>query len=96
MTTQLEFHERERQEALRHAPYQELNQEQLREEMAAVPVAVLRQAALRWSAPRGRRREAVIDGIVAALHNPYTNRGDSYRIALGHIRACQLPSRRAP
>jgi hypothetical protein len=88
MTTQPEFLERERQRALQCAPSGEIDEAHLRAELATVPVAVLRRAAERWSAPRGRSRQQVIDGIVASLQNPHTNQGDSFRIALGHVRAC--------
>jgi hypothetical protein len=90
----MNYHQRQRDEALGHAPLHELSEAAFRAELATVPLAALRQAAIRWSAPRGRSREQVIDGIVAALHNPHTNQGDDFRIALGHVRACQLQTRR--
>lgn len=82
-----DYYERQRQAALTLAPAEEIDEAQLRAALADVPVRQLRLAAIRWSAPRGRSREQVIDGIMAALHNPHTNRGDSLRIALGHVRA---------
>lgn len=80
---------RERVRALEAAPLRELTEDQFRQELADLPVKVLRQAAVRWSAPRGRTKEAVVDGIVEALKNPHINQGDSYRVALGHVLACE-------
>ena len=85
-----DYFQRQRQKALELAPAEEINTDQLRALLATASIAALRLAAIRWSAPRGRTREQVIDGIVAALHNPHINRGDSFRIALGHIRACEV------
>ena len=90
-----DYYERQRQAALKLAPAEEIDEAQLRAMLADVPLRHLRRTAIRWSAPRGRSREQIIDGIVAALHNPHTNRGDSYRIALGHIRACERQTKRA-
>jgi hypothetical protein len=89
-----DFYERQRQEALKLAPASEINEDQLRALLTMASVAALRLAAVRWSAPRGRSREQIIDGIVAALHNPHINRGDDFRIAMGHVRACGLQTRR--
>ncbi len=86
--THLNYRALESQRALEHAPVQELTESQFRTELAALPLAGLRLAAVRWSAPRGRTREQVINGIVAALHNPHLNQGDSFRLALGHVRSC--------
>lgn len=88
MTTHAESVERERQRALAFAPLEEIDEARLRAELAELPIAALRHASLRWSGPRGRSRQQVIDGILAGLSNPHTNRGDSFRIALGHARAC--------
>jgi hypothetical protein len=94
VVTPEDYYERQRQEALKLAPASEINEDQLRALLTMASVAALRTAAVRWSAPRGRSRDAVIDGIVTALHNPHINRGDSFRLALGHIRACELQTRR--
>jgi hypothetical protein len=85
-----DYYQRQRQDALRLAPAAEIGEDQLRALLAAASVAALRLAAIRWSAPRGRSREQIIDGIVAGLQNPHTNQGDSFRLALGHIRACEV------
>jgi hypothetical protein len=94
VVTPEDFYERQQQAALKLTPASEINEDQLRALLTMASVAALRLAAVRWSAPRGRSREQVIDGIVAALHNPHINRGDDFRIALGHVRACQLQTRR--
>jgi len=89
-----DYYERQRQEAVRLAPTEEIGEDQFRASLTQASLAALRRAAARWSAPHGRSRDAVIDGIVTALHNPHVNRGDSFRLALGHIRACELQTRR--
>ena len=91
--TRNEYYEKQRQEALRLAPPDEITEVHFRASLVLVPVSVLRLAAIRWSAPRGRSHVAVIDGIVAGLQNPNTNQGDTYRVALGHIRATQSAKR---
>jgi hypothetical protein len=87
-----DYCERQRQAALKLAPAEEIDEAQLRAMLADVPLRQLRRAAIRWSAPRGRSREQIIDGIVTALQNPHINRGDSFRIALGHVRTCSAHS----
>lgn len=94
MPTKDQFREKEREKALELAPANEITENEFRERIQEAPILALRLAATWWSAPRGRSRAAVIDGIVAALQNPHTNQGDSYRVALGHIRACELQIRR--
>ena len=92
--TRNEYYEKQRQEALRLAPPDEITEVYFRASLMLVPISALRLAALRWSAPRGRSQAAVIDGIVAGLQNPNTNYGDTYRVALGHIRATQAAKKR--
>ena len=92
--TRNEYYEKQRQEALRLAPPDEITEDRFRASLMLVPISVLRLAAIRWSAPRGRSHVAVIDGIVAGLQNPNTNYGDTYRVALGHIRATQAAKKR--
>jgi len=90
-----QFRAQERQRALDHAPFQELNEAQFRRLLSSVAIPALRQAGIRWSADRGRSRATIIDGIVQALQNPNVNQGDSFRLALGHVRACEIQIKRA-
>lgn len=83
-----DHYQRQREAAIALAPAEEIDEAQLRAALADVPLSQLRLAGIRWSAPRGRSREQVVDGIVAGLHNPHTNQGDDFRIALGHVRSC--------
>ena len=92
--TDNEYKKQQRQEALRLAPPDEITEDYFRASLMLVPISVLRLAAIRWSAPRGRSHVAVIDGIVAGLLNSNTNQGDTYRVALGHIRATQAAKKR--
>ena len=93
--TKSEYHEKQRQKALQLAPPNEITEDHFRALLMPVPISVLRLAAIRWTAPRGRSQAAVIDGIVAGLQNPHTNKqGDTYRVALGHIHATQAAKKR--
>ena len=93
--SQIEYQEWQRQEAFRLAPPDEITEDRFRALLMLVPISALRLAAIRWTAPRGRSQVAVIDGIVAGLQNPHTNKqGDTYRVALGHIHATQAAKKR--
>lgn len=51
------------------------------------PIDVLRQASVRYSPARGRRFAQVLENFALHLENEHVNRGDDFRLALGHIEA---------
>lgn len=80
--SQYEQLERERAETL--APSGEISEDTFRATLRTYPLSTVRLASMRYSSCRGSW-EKVIDRFVEVLNNPNVNRGDDYRIALGHV-----------
>jgi hypothetical protein len=74
-------------EARVYAPAEEIDEAEFRYSLSFYPLDVIRQAAVRYSAPRGRSRGKAIGSFVDAIANPHLNHGESFRLALGHVEA---------
>ena len=77
----------QRQAAEASAPAGPVSEADFRRRLAAYPLPVIRMAATRYGSARGRSYTKVIDRFAANMRNPHVNRGDDYRIALGHVEA---------
>jgi hypothetical protein len=82
--SQYEQLERERAEAV--APSGEISEDTFRATLRTYPLSTVRLASMRYSPCRGSW-DKVIDRFVEVLANHHVNRGDDYRIALGHVEA---------
>lgn len=82
------YYARQREKALELAPPDPIDKAEFIRRAERYPLPVLRQAAIsRYSSARGRTYEQVLARLAEHLSNPHINRGDDYRLALGHIEA---------
>lgn len=85
--TEDQWQQRQRIRAEELAPAGPVSEADFRHALKAYPLPVIRLASTRYTVARGRGYDVVIDKFVQILNNPYVNRGDDYRVALGHIEA---------
>lgn len=86
--TAAEFQQQQRERAERYAPPATVNEPDFLYQASFYPLPVLRHASMRYDqGARGRNHKQVLHRFVEILSNPHVNRGDDYRIALGHIMA---------
>jgi hypothetical protein len=80
------YQQRERERAEAYAPADQISEETFRAALRTYPLKTVRIASMRYSPCRGSW-DKVIDRFVEVLANHHVNRGDDYRIALGHVEA---------
>jgi hypothetical protein len=85
--TKKQYEAKERKTALTFAPPAPISEQEFVYQATFYPLSVLRCASMRYSGARGRSHKQVLSRFVSILSNPHVNRGDDYRIALGHIMA---------
>ena len=86
--TDLEYQCQQRERAESYAPpVGEMTEPEFIYQASFYPLPVLRHASMRYISARGRNHKQVLHRFVEILSNPHVNRGDDYRLALGHIMA---------
>lgn len=80
------YRTRQRARAETYAPDAEIDEKAFRDALRSYPLKIVRHASMRYSPCRGSW-DKVIDRFVEVINNPNVNRGDDYRIALGHVEA---------
>lgn len=78
---------RQGQRAREFAPPEKVSREEFMYRASFYDLPTLRLASMRYIAARGRSYETVLSRFADAVANPHVNRGDDYRLALGHIEA---------
>ena len=77
----------QRAQAEQLAPAEAIDRDQFIYRASFYTLPTLRQASVRYISARGRNHKQVLSRFVEILSNPNVNRGDDYRLALGHIEA---------
>ena len=85
--TQAGYQERQRARAESYAPPAPVGEAEFVYQASFYPLPTLRLASMRYASARGRNHGQVLARFVEVLKNPNVNRGDDFRIALGHIMA---------
>jgi hypothetical protein len=86
--TDLEYQCQQRERAESYAPpVGEMTEAEFLYEASFYPLPTLRLASMRYISARGRNHKQVLRRYVENLRNPNVNRGDDFRVALGHIMA---------
>lgn len=86
-TTNTPFDQRQREVALEFAPPEEISEKEFVYRASFYALPTIRLASMRYGAARGRTYGQVMARFVEHLRNPHLNRGDDFRVALGHIEA---------